>query len=657
MRDKSPVTGGKAAEPVEIFRAQCDHVGYVAASLAVRWHPGGTRILYIDRVDNNVHAVFEHDLSNGQSRQVFPYSAKALLFDWSPDGSKLACVVANDRDDLNRNGIWIGDPDADDWWHIEQSSQFVTTDIARSIQELRSLRPAWTRTGRKFALATSDVDSVDQQTPRHFLLKGDVETREIALLQVREERIRDLHWSPDGSRLGFVQQSSLPSLFLLDDNSAQTGPVNQAAVRRFVGWDSTGRRLGYVAAADLAETPRERWAFLFSKNPGAQDTVYVADSDGGNAGRIVFSGMRVTFANWSPREPKLSLWATFVPRYRSWWSRWFRWGLRPGDPAAILDVETGEIKWMPVNAREKAQVGHYYLLQHDYQRAHEWYEQADSEMPAENAPTLREILAAPRGLRGFGLMHAYCLSKLGRHADAERKLAEFRQLWEVAARDEDNSAAKAPDPRSIDLWLHMFEESYIAEVFLSFGTGSDSLAWLQRELDTADSDLQRLSRAVMLSQFLLRQKRHTEYAQLVDDTVLPLLIALLLEKRPADNQTEVAGVAASGVLALHFGTELFPLYIDIGAAILPLYSEDFLATLPSADLQIFIESWETKRAAAESDWVGVSFDLLLEGAYKQAGQTEKLRAVKRRISRNQGVKPLILDDELQRIVDGLRPQN
>jgi hypothetical protein len=130
-----------------------------------------------------------------------------------------------------------------------------------------------------------------------------------------------------------------------------------------------------------------------------------------------------------------------------------------------------------------------------------------------------------------------------------------------------------------------------------------------------------------------------------------------LKKRPADNQTEVAGVAASGVLALHFGTELLPLYIDIGAAIFPLYSEDFLATLPSADLQIFIESWETKRAAAESDWVGVSFDLLLEGAYKQAGQAEKLRAVKRRISRNQGVKPLILDDELRRIVDEFRPHN
>ena len=32
---------GKAAKPMALFEAGCDHVGYVAANLAVRWHPRG----------------------------------------------------------------------------------------------------------------------------------------------------------------------------------------------------------------------------------------------------------------------------------------------------------------------------------------------------------------------------------------------------------------------------------------------------------------------------------------------------------------------------------------------------------------------------------------------------------------------------------------
>ena len=44
--------------PVKLFDAKCDHVGYVAANLAVRWHPQGDRILYIDSVSSGRHALF-----------------------------------------------------------------------------------------------------------------------------------------------------------------------------------------------------------------------------------------------------------------------------------------------------------------------------------------------------------------------------------------------------------------------------------------------------------------------------------------------------------------------------------------------------------------------------------------------------------------------
>ena len=39
----------KGEPPVKLFDAKCDHVGYVAANLAVRWHPQGDRILLYRR--------------------------------------------------------------------------------------------------------------------------------------------------------------------------------------------------------------------------------------------------------------------------------------------------------------------------------------------------------------------------------------------------------------------------------------------------------------------------------------------------------------------------------------------------------------------------------------------------------------------------------
>ena len=82
-------------QPVKLFEAKCDHVGYVAANLAVRWHPQGDRILYIDSVSSGRHALFAYDLKTKTSRRIFPHEAQALVFDWSPDGKHLACVLSN----------------------------------------------------------------------------------------------------------------------------------------------------------------------------------------------------------------------------------------------------------------------------------------------------------------------------------------------------------------------------------------------------------------------------------------------------------------------------------------------------------------------------------------------------------------------------------
>lgn len=85
-------SAGDDAQPGPLFTAECDHVGYVAANLAVRWHPKGDRVLFLCRTANDQHGVFEFDLASKEKRRVFPHSAAALLFDWAPDGQNLVCV-------------------------------------------------------------------------------------------------------------------------------------------------------------------------------------------------------------------------------------------------------------------------------------------------------------------------------------------------------------------------------------------------------------------------------------------------------------------------------------------------------------------------------------------------------------------------------------
>ena len=83
----------KGGAPAKLFDAKCDHAGYIAANLAIRWHPRGDRVLYLSGVAGGRHAIFAYDLKTKASQKIFPHDAPALVFDWSPDGKHLACVL------------------------------------------------------------------------------------------------------------------------------------------------------------------------------------------------------------------------------------------------------------------------------------------------------------------------------------------------------------------------------------------------------------------------------------------------------------------------------------------------------------------------------------------------------------------------------------
>src|SRR5262249_34171647 len=160
--------GGAAPEPRELFTAQVDHAGYVAAGLAVRWHPKGDRVLYIKQVGEG-HAVFEFDLDRKESRRVFPVGdvARAVVFGWTPAGADLLCVLAG-TPDHSGDSIWIGRYGAD-WWHVPHSGGLARGERPASLEDLKAARPAWTKDGQRLAFASSLPGNAKGDPGRHFL--------------------------------------------------------------------------------------------------------------------------------------------------------------------------------------------------------------------------------------------------------------------------------------------------------------------------------------------------------------------------------------------------------------------------------------------------------------------------------------------------------
>jgi hypothetical protein len=619
-----PTDGGQPAEPVALFEVAAGHPGYVAANLAVRWHPRQERIDYVKQVAAHQHGLFEFDLASKRSRQVFPHTSEALVFDWTPDGSHLVCVLGNTQGD-GTDGIWVGQPDQADWWHVPYSGSLAPGEFRSPLENLRATRPAWTADGSRFAFPSYVPGPTPGQPGRYSLRHATLATRAVDVWAEGDQPFRDLVWDRAGLRLGVVRGGEAGSLHLARQGQPLSPAVNRVPVRRFAGWSADGERLAYVVPDRLPPTGDVSWALLLLPDPSARDQVYVAAGEGTDPGRPVFSGMRVTFPQWSPHEDKLSLWVTFMPAYRSLVSQLLGWGLRPGDPAAVFDVKTGQLGWLPVNAQEKVQVGHYYLLKRDYAQAWRWYEEAERELPPPAPVAVRDFLDYLRaipGPRDFSIFQYHCLTKLGRTEEARGKLEHFRRHFLPRFVEPANSPAGAggvQDGKSTLQHLQellvpstllgsLLQDLYVAEVFLSLDAIADGEAFFRTALGQGDTDAARLGRAIVLGQILLLERKYGEYANLATETIGPLLTRVL-KPVPADGRRDLLDTTSLTRLAAGF-------------ALLPLGVSEFLSRLPDKQLQSLRPRWEKQQASA-NDESRAFHDLVLRGLYQAIGQEKE----------------------------------
>jgi hypothetical protein len=444
--------------------------------------------------------------------------------------------------------------------------------------------------------------------------------------------------------------------------------------REFAGWNSTGDKLACVVAEKTPpKVPPSQWLqgweYLLAPDPLARDAVLVTDGKG--AAHTVVSGLRFTFPQWSPKRDQLSMWGTFQPSHLALTNEMGGGlGLRRGDPACIVDVSTGAIRWLAINADETAQVGNYFLLKHNPAEAREWYRKADKQLaklePLRPVDLIHGLSGAAARRRTFEFFYYHCLTKLGETKEAAERLALFdnahRIEWPPAAnrpagvsQPKTNSAEPAPtdsaqpwsSPKSrhaAETLVAIAKALSIAQILLSIDEPDTAQAWFTHRLESADAT-ERLADLMALSQLSLLAKSNRDYANLVTDRLAPLLAETLEDPTSTgasstpDSPDAVRSTLA--VLAAH----------SLG----PLWSEEFLEELPTVFVAQLVPKWEALRSQAHSHLAALYVNLVLRTAAARLGHDKERLAAKARIVENPFSSASTLSGQLEPYFQWLRP--
>jgi Tol biopolymer transport system component len=652
IRDEA--TDDQTPEPRRLFTENISDIGYVAAGLAVRWSPDGKQIWHVRQLNEKNVGLFVYDLQSKRVTREENISVNALLFDWSPNGEYLTCVTLVSEEAFPL-AISVRAHDATDWWQVPGQVGDLTPGIP--LEQLRASRPIWHKNGSQFAFLTSVPRQEEDDTPtKRIIRSANVSDQTISTVEISNDEISDMHWSPTEKTLGFRTGNEPGELHLLSLDSSLTEPeqlpvgpnVNSHPVRRFAGWDSSGKHLAYVSP-ETEDPVAGKWAIVFPRNAFARDRVILADNLG-ESEEAVFDGMRVTFPRWSPSERKLSLWFTFQPTHSTWVQRMMNWGMPNGDPAAVFDLDTRQISWLAISGEEKIQIGHYHAIHGDYEQAWKWYQEASKEVPPPAARTMEQFAQRMVEPTNSEIFKYYCLTKLDRPDEAQKHLELFRKTFYPAATSEAQSAAAAVEteddstendanPQTAIMKAIVgtgdgvevaVRDMYAAQAILSVGGVKNTRPFFETPRP-ADDAVGELSRRTILAQLMLLEGDYEGYARFASESLLPAFISMadlkgltvetFRDHKPHESTDESSGDSPVNVLMIN---GVFSL--------LPICSLEFMSELPRDSVDELIVQCRTLTAENRYEPASVLIDLILRAAYTNQHRVDELAETNERLT-------------------------
>jgi tetratricopeptide (TPR) repeat protein len=515
----------------KLFEATCGHAGCIGAGLAIQWHPDGKHLDYIEQLASNQHQIRSFDLTTRKAEAVpLPPAENIALGSSSGQPIRIALLGGTG----SQSGLWIENATTKTWWRVPDS------DPGKGhLEELRQKLPKWSRDGTKLAFADGPIlrvcDITTQKTESWYQAQSSEKpTTETAFLVSSQPMLADLNWHPDGKRVGLVEDSHL----VLIERTGSAKKLSDATVVSFAGWDAKGKRMAYVSLEPLPHAGAP-WATLFIPNVHARSAVWMTDANGETPGKKVVSGVRATFPHWSQADQRLSVWLTVEPPYRLPSGDFV--GMPSGDPAAIIDPETEQLDWLPVNGTEQAQIAHIDLRAGRLDGALKRFDEATASLP-------------PDGKADWMFFRAIAFQRAGRADEAKDAWRRFEPPSPVKASREAGGELHPPNMENGILALVLNPNAitsrhrFAAEAFLSLDMASEAIEFFRRELKEAKTDPDRLSAVVVLCQLLLLTEQRTQYAELVADQLIPLANRVIPGAGP--NREALNGAVALTLLPL-----------------------------------------------------------------------------------------------------------
>ena len=236
----------KRAAAIPLFKTTAGHAGYVAAGLAVCWHPDGKRLDFVERADAQHHRVCTFDTSTGQTAAVPLPAAENVALGSDPSRSARYAAPQSDARTGAWGGLWVEGPRGE-WWRVPASEP-----RSAYLEELRvSNSPCWSRDGTKLAFTDGTKLCVCDTTTRTTETWFRSEQKSTSAFEAQQ--MTAVYWHPDGTRLGVLDLSRLG----LVDSTGWRKTLTDAPVISFAGWDAIGDRLAYVTREPL---PHSTWS-------------------------------------------------------------------------------------------------------------------------------------------------------------------------------------------------------------------------------------------------------------------------------------------------------------------------------------------------------------------------------------------------------------